>query len=118
MRRLLVVFAFLLIATPALAPTEGYRLRFYNAGAATHLTEVTFPVAQTTCNQTPPPAGTTVNPSFVIWDDEVNVGKVCIWDGSTALLAIPPVGSFEATLASQIGAEFSPESNKAPFSRA
>jgi hypothetical protein len=118
MKRFLFTIALLAVALPAAAQNEGYRLRLYNRSAQTPITEVTFTAAQASCNQNPPAVTSSVNPRYAIWDDTANAGKVCIWDGSAPLLALPPTGTFDATLSAQIGGVFSDESDRAPFSRA
>lgn len=124
MKRILLALALLVLPAIAQAqevvPIDGYRLNIYpGTGAAAPLTFTEFLSANVTCNQTPPPPGTTINPNKAVWDDAANAGKVCIWTdpGTGPLLALPPVGTFEATLSAYNAAGRSVESNRAPFSR-
>ena len=119
MLRILIALICLLSATEALAQDQ-YRLRVYNRGAASHFTEVESPAPPTvvTCNLDPatmPAAG--VNPRFAYWDDALNTGRVCRWDLTSTFAAVPPIGSYDATLAQRVGTNWSAESNRAPFEK-
>lgn len=100
-------------------PTS-YQAAFYNAGAAQPLQQSdTFLRTAASCNQTAPTTVSTVNPTRVVWNDEANPGKVCVFafPSSAALFSLPIPGSYEATLKAVNAAGASAESNRAPFSR-
>lgn len=101
---------------------DSYVLRFYNIGATAPLvTNDAFPSTSVACNQPPPTATSTINPTRVVWDDPAIPGRVCIFLPSTSagLFALPIPGDYEATLTFTDGTTSlsSPESARAPFTR-
>jgi hypothetical protein len=101
---------------------DKWTLRIYLTGAASPLSAPTdLLAASVLCNQPSPVVGVPVNPTRVVFDDPVNVGKVCIWTdpGTGPLLSLPfGVGGYEGTLtATADGLPPSLESVRAPFTR-
>lgn len=113
----LLVLAFGSVAA-AQTPTS-YQLKYYNVGAAQPLqASDAFVAADALCNQAPPAATSTVNPTRVVWDDAGNAGRVCVYvvPSSGALPSLPTPGTYEGTLTA-INSAGSAESARAPFSR-
>lgn len=123
MRRLLWLLsaALLLSSVVSAQAVDSYSLRIYAVGATAPITTASLPSASVSCNQAAPPAtATTRNPNKAVWDDPVNVGKVCVYTDTVGgpLLATPTgFASLEATVAIKSGTLESDESNRAPFSR-
>ena len=83
-------------------PVTSYTLKISNSGAPAPLSVTVLPATGFTCNQPPPATPTSVNAAFVLFDDQANAGKVCIYtdSGSGPLLALPfGSGIYTATLA-------------------
>lgn len=96
-----------------------YELHYYAVGAAVATATEGFSASSVVCNQAPPTSTVTVNPTMVVWDDPALPGRVCRWDApATALLQTAPIGAWEAALVAINSAGVSPESARAPFSRA
>jgi hypothetical protein len=98
---------------------ETYLARYYNAGASAPVQTEAFAASGAACNLLPSPGGSTVNPTLLEWNDIANVGRVCrrVSAGAGNLQSLP-IGSYEATLSASNTGGTSPESNRAPFSRA
>lgn len=122
----LAIAAFLILSGAGVhAQTpDSYTFRAYGVGATQPIqTPFTFQAGAVACNQDPPAAPSTVNPTRFSWDDRVNAGKVCIWtDPGTGPLFSAPIGtipgSYEGTLTATANGLTSLESARAPFSRA
>src|SRR5262245_1020479 len=101
MKRMVFVLGMLLIAHAASAQSiTAYPLKIYNVGATTPLSTTDLLAANVVCNQAPPTTTSTIDPTKVIWDDEANAGRLCIWtDPGTGPLASLPFGAltYEAT---------------------
>lgn len=98
-----------------------YEFRIYAAGATAPQVTTPVPVASVTCNLTrvTPPTAPVTNPTTVLWNDPVNVGKDCQWViGATAgpLVALPS-GTFSGALVASNAEGASAESAHVPFSR-
>jgi hypothetical protein len=123
MSRLLVVLSFL-IAVPSLAHAQGvgvtsFNARQYLAGAPAPITApFSIPLSAVVCNQAPLPVGVPPD-AHLTWDDPQNPGMVCVYtDPGTGPLFAKVFGAMEMTLTNLAGTLESPESNRAPFSRA
>lgn len=114
MRHAIWVLMLVLASASVASAQTADRWRLSITGAASS----TYDFTTVQCDQAPPPAGSTVNPQFIIWDDPANAGRVCIHDTTAGgpLLALP-IGAYTATLAAGNEAGYSPESNTAPFTR-
>ena len=96
-----------------------WTLRIFNTGAPVALSTTSLLAANVVCNQAPPPAGSAVNPSRVVFDDAITLGRVCIWTdpGAGPLFSVPFGGAFEASLTATNIAGTSAESARASFTR-
>lgn len=126
MKRLLIAFALLMPASPALAQAiTGYTMNVYQQGATTATSSHTFPVSELTCGQPrviPPP--NVSNPRYVRIFDPANPSTLdCVWDsGATSgpLYSIPfsPTTVYEVALRANNAAGPGPESARSnPFNR-
>ena len=107
---------------PSLASAQAitsWTLRIFNTGAPVALSTTSLLAANVICNQAQPPAGSAVNPSRVVFDDAITLGRVCIWTdpGAGPLFSVPFGGAFEASLTATNIAGTSAESARASFTR-
>lgn len=99
MKKILFTCAFLFISSLAQAqdPTTNYELTMVGATTTTY----GFTRAQAQCNQTVEPgAPGTINPRYLVWDDVINAGRICVHDtgnGTGPLFALP-IGDYSANL--------------------
>lgn len=115
MRVLLLALALSLFAVSAGAQSaDVYTLKVYAVGAASP--QQTYQISTYFCDQEPG-TGENVNPTTVIWDDPNLAGRECRALADVVLLSLP-VGNYEGTLTRTTSAGVSPESARAPFSRA
>lgn len=121
------IYAFLAVLVPVLASAQvtdaptSYELRIYNPGASQPTQATPFPASAVTCNLAPPSGAVATNPTTVVWDDPANAGKVCQYNfavpGPGPIVALPS-GNYEGAMAAINTEGSSPESNRAPFTRA
>lgn len=120
---LLVACIIGLMACPLHAQSiDKWSVRIYNVGAVAPLFgPLDLLATNVQCNQVAPPAtASTINPTRIVFDDAVNVGKVCIWtDPGTGVLTAVPFGAaaYEGTVTATNVAGTTGESNRAPFTR-
>ena len=96
-----------------------WTLRIFNVGNPIPLSTTILLASTVVCNQAPPPAGSSVNPSRAIWDDVNNAGRVCIWTdpGNGPLSLVPFDGSYEASVSATNSAGAGEQSLHASFTR-
>lgn len=98
---------------------DKWSVRIYNVGAVAPLFgPLDLLAANVQCNQVAPANTTTVNPNKIIFNDDANVGKVCIWtDPGTGVLTAVPFGAaaYEGTVTATNAAGTSAESSRASF---
>lgn len=115
-----LTLAFLLVASLVSAQSiDKWTLRLFNTGAASPLSTTDLLAANVVCNQVAPVTTSTVNPNKAIFDDPLNVGKVCIWTdpGTGPLFSVPFGGTFEGSLSATDITGASAESARSPFTR-
>jgi hypothetical protein len=120
---LLVSLFSLPVQTQVVIPTN-YELNIYLRGATSRMTFFAFQHSGVTCNLTTTPGiPGSLNPRYLIWDDENNVNRFCVYDtgnGTGPLFALP-VADYEAGLVAFVttptATVASPESAHANFSR-
>jgi hypothetical protein len=110
----------LLWAVPSLAQTgvpAAWTVRIYQAGQTAPIQ--TFTVTAPLCNQAPPPVepSPVVNPTTHVWDDPVNLSRVCLVHDAPRLAALED-GAYESTVsASNAANDSSAETPRVPFVR-
>ena len=107
---------------PSLASAQSitsWTLRIFNVGNPIPISTTILLASTVVCNQAPPPAGSSVNPSRAIWDDVDNAGRVCIWTdpGNGPLFSVPFDGSYEASVSATNSAGAGAQSLHASFTR-
>ena len=133
MKRILLVLIALAVPSMAQAQTQtaaitSYVFRAYQQGATAPTQTETFLATAVQCGQAPPPVGTSVNPTKIVWTDIAAPTLACIFtDPATgALHSVPTPGNYEGTLQAVSNDPncttapncASPESARATFSRA
>lgn len=122
MRRLLLLFVFLACAAPVSAQNIGsWTFKIYNAGAQSPLSTTPIPIASAQCGQTAKPAGGSVNPTDLWWDDPNAVGKFCHYVSlpTDPLISMPisPNPLEGALVANSVTGLASPDSARVPFTK-
>jgi hypothetical protein len=121
MKKILLVLLLLPVITSAqvVIPTD-YEFRITGVSSSTY----TFPHANVVCNvQALPGAETTLNPRYIVWNDESNPGRYCVNDTgqNTGPLFGLPIGDFQASLVAVVATPTarleSQPSNTVSFSR-
>src|SRR5688500_18458187 len=119
-----LLLASCLVLVPAVTVAQeiitSYEFRVYAAGAVAPTSSTPFPASAATCNQAAPSVGTTVNPTTVLWDDPSATGRVCSLSltAGTGPIVTLPSGTYTGSIVAANTEGASPESNRAPFSRA
>jgi hypothetical protein len=120
-RALLAVALCLLYAAPAVAqagiPTS-YTLRIYTDGTPL-VQALTVAMSQVSCNLASSPGTGTEpaeNPTLWIWDDPVNAGKLCAFNDSARMSALPN-GNYHGTATAENADGSSAETASVPFTR-
>jgi len=101
MRRILVgvVLAVVLSGRLEAQSLVSVTLDIFYIGASSPFMSTTFVYTSTACNQpAPTTTGTVINPTRVIFDDPVNIGRFCVFAQPTFLGAVPIPGSYTATV--------------------
>jgi hypothetical protein len=112
MRVAILGLACLVVAS--LCSAQTYDLKVYQAGASAP--QQSYPLTNAVCDQADPGAGSTTNPTKVVWADPDRAGRACLYVGSaTDPIFSRPIGSYEGTLTITTLAGTSAESARAPF---